>query len=79
MLVYSSTKAEFALDVKTNAIEDKILAAFKRQLGHSTSSSEVDAWRNSMQFMNNVLNDDDIPADAGVAIVGFPRFPGHIW
>lgn len=68
MLVYNSTKAEFALDVKTNAIEDKILAAFKRQLGHSTSSSEVDAWRNSMQFMNNVLNDDDIPADAGVAI-----------
>jgi DUF2075 family protein len=68
MLVYNSTKAEFALDVKTNSIEEKILAAFKRQLGHSTSSSEVEAWRNSMQFMNNVLNDDGIPADAGVAI-----------
>lgn len=68
MMVYNSTKAEFAQDVKTNSIEDKILAAFKRQLGHSTSSSEVEAWRNSMQFMNNVLNDEDIPADAGVAI-----------
>lgn len=68
MLVYNSTKAEFVLDVKTNSIEDKILAAFQRQLGHSTNSSEVGAWRNSMQFMNNVLNDKDIPDDAGVAI-----------
>ncbi len=74
MLVYNSTKAEFAQDVRTNSIEDKILTAFRRQLGYSTSSSEVEAWRNSMQFMNNVLNDDDIPADAGVAIEY--RLPG---
>lgn len=68
MLVYNSTKADFALDVKTNSIEAKILAAFRQQLGHATSPSEVEAWRNSMQFMNNVLNDEDIPDDAGVAI-----------
>ncbi len=68
MLVYNSTKSGFALDVRTNCIEDKILAAFQQQLGHSTSASEVQAWRNSMQFMNNVLTDDGIPSDAGVAI-----------
>lgn len=68
MLVYNSTKSGFSQDVKANCIDDKILEAFQRQLGHSTSIAEVQAWRNSMQFMHNVLADDDIPEDAGVAI-----------
>ncbi len=68
MIVYSATKAEFRDDVKQNRIETAILAEFERRLGHSTGHAEVESWKNSMVYMSNVLDDDGIPADAGVAI-----------
>lgn len=68
MLVYSSTKAGFSEDVVSNRIEQKILAAFQHALGRSTGEKEIDSWRNSMMYMNNVLGDPDIPDDARVAI-----------
>ena len=68
MIVYSSTKTEFRNDVRNNRIEDKILDAYKRNLGGSTSPSEIASWRNSMMYMSNVLEDQDIPDDTGVAI-----------
>lgn len=68
MIVYSATRAEFTSDVHSNQIERKILAAFSARLGRSTSKNEIDSWKNSMQYMNNVLLHSQIPADAGVAI-----------
>ena len=68
MIVYAATKTEFVSDVCHNRIERKILSAFKRNLGHSTSESEVKSWINSMQYMSNILLDREIPDDAGVAI-----------
>ena len=68
MIVYSATAAEFSQDVFTNRIEQKILYAFSSQLGYMTSASEIESWRNSMQYMNNVLMSGEIPGDAGVAI-----------
>lgn len=68
MIVYSSTKRNFVLDVTTNQIEKTILTSFVRELGHSTGKSEVASWRNSMLYMNNVIADPEIPDDAGVAI-----------
>jgi DUF2075 family protein len=68
MLVYASTKAGFAEDVVRNRIEQKILAAFQHALGQSTGEKEIESWRNSMMYMNNVLGDPDIPDDARVAI-----------
>jgi DUF2075 family protein/DNA replication protein DnaC len=68
MLVYASTKADFHVDVVENRIERLVLDAFRSRLGHSTSRSEISAWSNSMQYMNNVLQMSDIPSDSGVAI-----------
>ncbi len=68
MIVYQATRGEFTDDVLSNAIESRILAAFKQRLGHSTGRSEIAAWRNSMGYMNNALLGAGIPADAGVAI-----------
>lgn len=68
MIVYSATKGDFLEAVRSNTIETQILDRFERNLGHSTSAREVESWRNSMQYMHNVLLDDAIPADAGVAI-----------
>lgn len=68
MLVYTSTKLGFSADVISNSIETKILDVFQRMLGHSTSPSEIQSWRNSMLYMNNILSDKAIPDDAGVSI-----------
>lgn len=68
MIVYSATRQEFSDDVISNQIELRILDAFQTRLRRSVSRSEVAAWKNSMQYMNNVLVSGDIAPDAGVAI-----------
>lgn len=68
MIVYKATKKEFVTDVLKNQIADKISTSFVREIGHKTSKSEYDSWHYSMMFMNNIVNDDDIPEDANIAI-----------
>lgn len=68
MQVYAANKLEFMDDVRSNVIETKILDAFKRNLGHSTTVNEIASWKNSMMYMKNILEDGDIPNDAGVSI-----------
>jgi uncharacterized protein len=68
MLVYTANKLDFMDDVQSNIIEAKILDAFKRHLGHSTSTSEIASWKNSMKYMSKILVNGGIPNDAGVAI-----------
>jgi DUF2075 family protein len=68
VIVYSATRAEFTADVYGNEIEAKVLAAFQERLGHTTAQNEIEAWKNSMRYMNDVLLMSEIPDDAGVAI-----------
>ncbi|MEM9291672.1 MAG: DNA/RNA helicase domain-containing protein [Acidobacteriota bacterium] len=68
MIVYAETKAGFRDHVRSNEIDSKILAGFKRHLGHSTGESEIASWRNSLNYMSHVLDEPEIPDDAGVLI-----------
>jgi hypothetical protein len=68
MIVYQATKATFSDDVLDDRIDSKIYDFFKKQLNHNTSAKEIASWRNSMQYMDRVLNDSAIPDDCGVAI-----------
>lgn len=68
MIVYEALRSEFTDDVLSNVIEQRILGAFESRVGHSTSKSEIESWKNSMVYMNNALLGAGIPADAGVAI-----------
>lgn len=68
MIVYEALRSEFTEDVFSNVIEGRILSAFERRVGHSTSKSEIESWKNSMVYMNNALLGAGVPADAGVAI-----------
>jgi DUF2075 family protein len=52
----------------TNNIENIIYSAYKNATGRSTGKSEIDSWRNSLQYMDRVLNEELIPEDTGVAI-----------
>ncbi len=68
MIVYLSTKEEFREDVLSNRIDEKIHYEFQRVLGKKVGESELKSWRNSLPFMDRVLEDEDIPSDSGVAI-----------
>ncbi len=68
MIIYSKTKREFEQDVVANEIENKILNLFERYLNKTTSQSEINSWKCSMQQMYHVISDDEIPNDTGIAI-----------
>ena len=68
MIVYEATKIEFIKDAKTNQIARKIEEAFKEKVRKYINPREEISWRNSMQFMKNVLEDEKIPENCGVAI-----------
>jgi len=67
VIVYDASKSEFRNDVKNNKIETKIHEAFQKNLGHKTSRNEIASWQNSMMYMSNILDDNEIPDDAGIS------------
>jgi DUF2075 family protein len=68
MILYQATKKNFCNDVLNNNIAEKIQASFKEVMGFETGKSEFNSWRNSLMYMNNILSDEMIPDDAGIAI-----------
>lgn len=68
MLVYTATKTEFIRHVEHNQIADLILESIRNRGGWGVSPAEVTSWRNSLQFMRTVVDDEHIPDDAGVAL-----------
>lgn len=68
MIVYSGNKAQFVEDVRQNRIHQVIMNEFRRQVSRSVGQSEVASWKNSLQYMSNILVDPEIPEDAGVSI-----------
>ena len=67
MLVYEGIKAGFINDVNLNLIVNKIYEKYQKYFGR-TSESQLNSWKNSMQYMRGVLDDNEIPDNAGVAI-----------
>lgn len=68
MIIYQNSKASFIEDVLTNNIDGIINDFFKSNIGYTTTKSEMNAWKNSLQYMDRVLNHADIPDDAGIVI-----------
>ena len=68
MIVYSSTKTGFSQDILDGVLVDKIEEAFFAHLGRHTSANEVRSWNNSLQYMDRVLGDPEIPGNCGVSI-----------
>lgn len=68
MIVYQATKLKFTQDVISNNIESAILEVFQKKLGRNTNKHEIESWKNSMMYMENILQDTEIPGDCGVMI-----------
>src|SRR5689334_22329982 len=74
MIVYQSTKADFVDVATTRDIEAVILEAFEARMGRRVAPNEVRSWKESLQAMSKVLNDEAIPDDTGVAVeYGIPQ------
>jgi uncharacterized protein len=71
MIIYQSDKRQFvqqALGGGNDNIEDIISRHFRGATGAGAGRSEVQAWKHSLVEMARVLQDEEIPAEAGVAI-----------
>lgn len=68
MLVYSSNKRGFIEDVQANCISDRIVEAMRQRGLGGVSANERRSFDNSLMYMRNVLEGDEIPADAGIAL-----------
>lgn len=68
MLVYDGLKKDFIDDVTDDVIANKIEERIYEKLGRHTPKSEFDSWIHSLNYMYKVVNDAEIPNDAGIAI-----------
>lgn len=68
MIIYQATKAGFLDDAFKRDIDAVLAESWSRRTGGSVSPGEMRAWKESLQQMAKVLNDEDIPGDSGVAI-----------
>lgn len=68
MIVYNSTKHQFVEDVRLNRIADLILDQIRVHGLNAGSPREYNAWRNSMQYMRNIVDDREIDDDVEIAI-----------
>jgi hypothetical protein len=68
MIVYLANKSQFREDIFSNRIEEIVHDSFQRQLGKSAGARELESWKHSLRQMDSVLEDAEIPSNAGVAI-----------
>ena len=68
LIEHEATKQVFVNDVMNNKIASIIEQLYRLKVGQNINPREKDAWKNSMMYMNNVLNDSSVPNNSGVAI-----------
>ncbi|MBX3590135.1 MAG: DUF2075 domain-containing protein [Burkholderiaceae bacterium] len=68
MIVYQATKSQFLQHALRQDIEDIVSRQFHSVTGHGVAPAEIQAWKHSLLEMAKVLQDEEIPPDAGVAI-----------
>ncbi len=68
MIVYNGVKTDFLTSCENDSIAIEIEENILKKLGKHTPKAEFNSWENSLNYMYKVLNDKEIPADAGIAI-----------
>ena len=68
MIVYNTTKTKFLDDVSSGCIEDIIRESVKDKLHKNVGNNEYLSWKNSLNSMYHVMNNELIPNDTGIAI-----------
>ena len=65
MIVYDGLKTDFLKSVESDSIALEIERNIMEKMGRKTPSAEFTSWENSLDYMYKVMNDSEIPDDAG--------------
>ena len=68
MIVYDGLKSDFLHSCESDSIAIEIEENILSKMGRHTPKAEFRSWENSLNYMYKVLNDNEIPNDAGIAI-----------
>ena len=68
MIVYNDTKRQFVSDVKNGDIADIIKTCIRQRGLNAGQDKEYESWHNSMQFMRNIVDDQEIDDNVKIAI-----------
>lgn len=68
MIIYKNTVKKFIDDISSNIIDEEIDRNFLRVKGYSFLKNEGRSWRNSLGYMERVIQKAGIPDDCGVLI-----------
>ena len=68
MIVYDGVKSDFMSSVENDTIAMEIRNNILQKMGRHTPENEFNSWENSLLHMYKVVNDSEIPTDAGIAI-----------
>lgn len=68
MIVYQASKSQFIRDTFQNDIEYVLSQQYLRTTGRHPAPAEFKAWQNSLFEVGEVLKDERIPDDIGVAL-----------
>lgn len=68
MIVYDGIKTDFLTSVENDTIAVEIEETIYNKMKRHTARNEFRSWENSLEYMYKVLNDDEIPNNAGIAI-----------
>lgn len=68
MIIYQNSKKGFINDVRDNLIADKIEQEFKNHKIAHNNHAEYQSWCNSLQYMRNALDDEEIDNECRIAI-----------
>ncbi|MBR2790319.1 MAG: hypothetical protein IKD70_06860, partial [Eggerthellaceae bacterium] len=68
MIIYSGIKTDFMTEVEEDTIAYSVRKNIEEKMHRTTGDAEFHSWINSLEYMYKVLNDQEIPEDAGIAI-----------
>jgi len=68
VIIYHAPKSAFLGDLEESRIDQLLVDGFRERLGRGVAPSEVNSWRNSLQYVGNVLRDPLLPNDLGVSV-----------
>jgi len=68
MIIYENLKKGFLDDVESGEYVNKVKNAMETKMHRHSGKSEENSWVNSLRAMSNIMQDNNIPEDAGIAI-----------
>lgn len=68
MIIYENTKKGFIEEVESGIYVNKLQKNLYEKMNRRVGFSETNSWLNSLRAMKDIVQDEDIPSDAGVAV-----------